>query len=138
MKIYFAGAIKGGREDVNLYAEIIALLKQHGQVLTEHLGDPTITTAGQQGQGKSASQIFTDDTNWLGEADIVIAEVTQPSLGVGYEIGRAELLDKKICCLFRPNTGKSLSAMISGNPKVSVFEYQTVDQLKPYLHTLFK
>ena len=35
-----------------------------------------------------------------------MAEVTQPSLGVGYEIGRAVAMDKKILCLYRPQDGK--------------------------------
>ena len=37
----------------------------------------------------------------------LVAEVTQPSLGVGYEIGRAVAMDKKILCLYRPQEGKS-------------------------------
>ena len=36
----------------------------------------------------------------------IVAEVTQPSLGVGYEIGRAFEKKKKILCLFRPDSGK--------------------------------
>ena len=36
----------------------------------------------------------------------LVAEVTQPSLGVGYEIGRAIENKKKILCLFRPDSGK--------------------------------
>ena len=38
---------------------------------------------------------------------VLVAEVTQPSLGVGYEIGRAVALNKTIICLFRPDSGKS-------------------------------
>lgn len=38
---------------------------------------------------------------------VLVAEVTQPSLGVGYEIGRAVALGKVIICLFRPDSGKS-------------------------------
>lgn len=37
---------------------------------------------------------------------VVIAEVTQPSLGVGYELGRAVNMKKKIFCLFRPSSGR--------------------------------
>ena len=36
----------------------------------------------------------------------LVAEVTQPSLGVGYELGRAIENKKKILCLFRPDCGK--------------------------------
>lgn len=38
---------------------------------------------------------------------VVVAEVTQPSLGVGYELGRAVDMKKKIFCLFRPSSGRS-------------------------------
>uniref|UniRef100_H3ASL7 2'-deoxynucleoside 5'-phosphate N-hydrolase 1 n=1 Tax=Latimeria chalumnae TaxID=7897 RepID=H3ASL7_LATCH len=58
--------------------------------------------------------IHDQDVEWLKEADVVVAEVTQPSLGVGYEIGRAVALNKRILCLFRPLTGRVLSAMIRG------------------------
>ncbi|MCA9356116.1 hypothetical protein KC852_01165 [Candidatus Nomurabacteria bacterium] len=50
MKIYFAGAIRGGREDAELYAKVIEILKKYGTVLTEHLGDTSITSAGQMAQ----------------------------------------------------------------------------------------
>lgn len=38
---------------------------------------------------------------------MVVAEVTLPSLGVGYELGRAVDMKKKILCLFRPSSGRS-------------------------------
>lgn len=37
---------------------------------------------------------------------MVVAEVTQPSLGVGYELGRAVAFNKRILCLFRPQSGR--------------------------------
>uniref|UniRef100_A0A2K6V3K9 2'-deoxynucleoside 5'-phosphate N-hydrolase 1 n=1 Tax=Saimiri boliviensis boliviensis TaxID=39432 RepID=A0A2K6V3K9_SAIBB len=46
------------------------------------------------------------DLAWLQQADAVVAEVTQPSLGVGYELGRAVALNKRILCLFRPQSGR--------------------------------
>ena len=36
----------------------------------------------------------------------IVAEVTQPSLGVGYEIGRAVAMGKRILCLYRPQPDK--------------------------------
>ena len=39
MKIYFAGAIRGGREDVARYLEIVERLRQYGAVLTEHIAE---------------------------------------------------------------------------------------------------
>lgn len=43
---------------------------------------------------------------------VLVAEVTQPSLGVGYEIGRAVEMNKKILCLFRPESGRRKSCLI--------------------------
>ena len=68
--------------------------------------------------------------DWVKEADIIIAEVTTPSLGVGYEIGQAESMGKKIVCVYRKIEGKRLSAMIAGNSKMNIFEYATLEDLK--------
>ncbi|GAB1301119.1 2'-deoxynucleoside 5'-phosphate N-hydrolase 1 [Apodemus speciosus] len=62
------------------------------------------------------------DLAWLRQADVVVAEVTQPSLGVGYELGRAVALGKPILCLFRPQSGRVLSAMIRGAADGSRFQ----------------
>jgi nucleoside 2-deoxyribosyltransferase len=138
MKIYFAGAIRGGRDDVALYGEIISQLKNYGTVLTEHLGDTSITGTGQMGQGKSAEAIYADDVAWLDASDIVVAEVTTPSLGVGYELGRAEAKDKRVVCLFRTNAGRNLSGMVLGNPRFTVYEYETIETIKETLKIIFK
>jgi 2'-deoxynucleoside 5'-phosphate N-hydrolase len=46
LKIYFAGAIRGGRDDAHIYAKMISFLKGFGEVLTEHVGDKSLTEAG--------------------------------------------------------------------------------------------
>ena len=43
MKIYFAGAIRGGRDKVYDYVEIINCLEEYGEVLTKHIGDVNLT-----------------------------------------------------------------------------------------------
>ncbi|PVD19053.1 hypothetical protein C0Q70_21612 [Pomacea canaliculata] len=110
-KIYFAGSIRGGRQDAALYERIIKQLQQYGHVFTEHVGNPDL----EKGEVDiTDKQIHDRDMNWMQESDVLVAECTQPSLGVGYEIGQAFALNKKILCLFRPDSGKSLSAMIRG------------------------
>ena len=37
-KIYFAGSIRGGRVDADLYRRIIQFMQQTDTVLTEHVG----------------------------------------------------------------------------------------------------
>jgi nucleoside 2-deoxyribosyltransferase len=75
------------------------------------------------------AEIYKRDMDWLLESDIVIAEVTTPSLGVGYEIGQAEALKKPIYCFYRVDGDSSLSAMIEGNPNVKLYKYGTVEDV---------
>ena len=117
LNIYFAGAIRGGREDGQLYAQLISYLKTFGTVLTEHVGDDGLLL---EEKSLTEAEIFRRDMQWLGAADLVIAEVSTPSLGVGYEIGLAQTLGKPILCLYRPGENRRLSAMIAGNPALRV------------------
>ena len=129
MKFYFAGSIRAGRADINVYQELIGFLHNYGQVLTEQVG-----SAGLEGEvGLSEAEIFERDLHWLREADLFIAEVTTPSLGVGYEIAVAESLGKPVLCLYNLGPGKKLSAMLLGNQKIAVHEYQTLAEAKAYI-----
>jgi len=126
VKVYFAGSIRGGRQDAALYRRIIALLRPYGEVLTEHVGDAD------PGQGDGMADdhaIYRRDMAWLEEADAVVAEVTVPSHGVGYEIARAETLDKPVLCLFRPGNGQKPSALIAGNRRLRCVTYQTMKEV---------
>ena len=128
MNIYFAGSIRGGREDKELYEKIITLLSKFGTVLTEHVGNKNLSALGED--GPSDIYIHQRDMKWLKKADVIIAEVTTASLGVGYEIAKAEEWNKKILCLYRPTKDKRLSAMIAGSNKVVLKEYQKIKDLK--------
>jgi len=127
MRIYFAGSIRGGRDEEANYLKIITYLTNFGQVLTEHVGSGNIK---KNESHNSDEHIFERDISWLKSADIMIADVTVPSLGVGYEIGFAETLNIPILCLYNPKNKKSLSAMISGNKKLIYKNYNTVEEAK--------
>ncbi|XP_046495414.1 2'-deoxynucleoside 5'-phosphate N-hydrolase 1 [Equus quagga] len=111
--LYFCGSIRGGRDDRALYERIVSRLRRFGTVLTEHVAAPDLGVHGEEVAGGD-KLIHERDLAWLQQADVVVAEVTQPSLGVGYELGRAVALNKRILCLFRPQSGRVLSAMIRG------------------------
>jgi nucleoside 2-deoxyribosyltransferase len=136
MKIYFAGSIRGGRDDVALYRQIITLLEQYGQVLTEHVANTGLTPAGEEGLSDEA--IYARDMAWLTQADVVVAEVTIPSHGVGYEIARAEVMGKPVLCIYRPSTGRHLSAMLAGSPAPHCEAYAAVEELVPILEHFLK
>ena len=135
MTIYFAGSIRGGRDDRELYAAIIELLRKYGEVVTEHVGDANINLGGENAPD---TEIHDRDIAWLRSADVLIAEVTAPSLGVGYEIGRAVEWGKRIICVFRPTAGRKLSGMISGSPGVELHQYSSVDELRPIFDRALK
>jgi len=135
MKIYFAGSIRGGRDDAILYLKIINELKQYGQVLTEHVGDEDLRISGEE--DKSDKFIHDRDMDWIFESDVIIAEVTTPSLGVGYEIAMAIQLKKRVICFFNKSKGKSLSAMISGSDYTKIYEYDTFEDIQRSLSEIF-
>jgi nucleoside 2-deoxyribosyltransferase len=128
MKIYFAGSIRGGRKDAALYQQLIEYLKTFGEVLTEHIGDPQLTVLGDD--GPTDRFIHDRDLEWLQSADVLVAEVTTVSMGVGYEIGRAVESGKKVICLFRPDSAKNLSAMIAGCKDLILLKYKNLNDLK--------
>lgn len=135
MKIYFAGSIRGGRGDKDIYMEMINHLSSYGKVLTEHIGDPDLGNSGEEGQ--TDEWIYQRDLEWLEESDVIVAEVSTPSLGVGYEIGRTESMNKPILCLFRTREGQRLSAMIAGNPNLNTERYQTLEEAKTLIDKFF-
>ena len=136
MKIYFAGAIRGGRDETDIYNNIITYLSSKAEVLTEHVGSSELMTIGET--NRSDGEIFLRDMEWLQSANLIIAEVTMPSLGVGYELGIAEKLKIPVLCLYRPIKGKRLSAMISGNEKFNCQAYQTLDDAKVHIDKFLK
>lgn len=127
MKIYFAGAIRGGRNDAARYHAIVEQLRYYGEILTEHVADSALRVLGQD---IGDQNIHARDLEWLKAADVLVAEVTTPSLGVGYEIGKASEWNKRILCLYRPGEGRALSAMIAGCPDVVICEYQNACELE--------
>jgi hypothetical protein len=136
MDIFFSGSIRGGRDDAALYREVIDMLEGHGDVLTEHVGAEDVE-AKEAAVGLSDRDIYQQDVAWLRQADAVVAEVTTPSLGVGYELGRAVAWGKPVLCLYRPTGDHELSAMVRGNDDVTVEEYAEPGELKPVLATFF-
>ncbi|MEK6963098.1 MAG: nucleoside 2-deoxyribosyltransferase [Nanoarchaeota archaeon] len=136
MKIYFAGSIRGGRGDAPLYLQIIEHLRTHGEVLTEHVGDSQLSILGED--GLTDEHIHNRDLKWLTQSNVIVAEVTNPSLGVGYEIGRTvERGNQKILCLYRAQEGRKPSAMIAGCQSVTKAEYKTIEDAKRIIDSFF-
>jgi nucleoside 2-deoxyribosyltransferase len=135
MNIYFAGSIRGGRDDADFQGEIVRLLSRYGEVATEHIGKKELTDSG---ENLSDEEIYERDMGWLAQADVVVAEVTTPFLGVGYEVARAETMEKPVLCLYRPEAGRRLSAMLAGNANIRVEAYETLEDLAETLDNFLR
>jgi 2'-deoxynucleoside 5'-phosphate N-hydrolase len=135
MKIYYSASISGGREYAAIFQKTVDFLKEYGNVLTEHIGAIELTAQGET-QGSDA-EIFQRDIDWLDQADMVIADVTTPSLGVGYEIAYALQRKIPVIACFYEKSGRRLSAMIAGNPKLKVILYQNLTDLFDKLSAAF-
>ncbi len=134
-KIYFAGSIRGGRVDADLYHRIISYIQRTDVVLTEHVGKSNLCLT-EQGRSLDAA-IYDQDTAWLRESDLLIAECTCPSLGVGYELAYAE--HRGIPCHIFYDRGKTqLSAMLTGNPYFHIHPYDSEQDIYPQLDKILQ
>ncbi len=139
MNIYFACSITGGRDYESVYQVITrALAEGNHHVPTAHLAEPGVTSVEAV---IDPVEVYTRDTTWIQESDILIAEVSVPSHGVGYEIGYALGLGKPVLALYQQ--GRKVSKMISGNPdpNLSMRCYegpeQAVEIIRSFLSTQF-
>lgn len=125
-KVYFAGSIRGGRADAELYGRVIKHIQKEHIVLTEHIGDLSLSKL--EDVENSDVAIYEQDTAWLREADLVIAECTTPSLGVGYELAYAESHSIPVH-IFYDKSRTRLSAMLAGDKYFHIHPYASEEDL---------
>ncbi len=106
-----------------------------GSIAPELIGSPNLLD---EGETMSDKAIHDRDVAWLMASDCVVAEVTNPSLGVGYEIGLASQAKIPVLCLYRALPDRRLSAMIAGCDLVQVNCYSDIVQVAPLLAEFFQ
>jgi len=121
MKVFFSGSIRGGRELLSVYQHLCSFIVSKGhEVLTEHVADPQVEKVE---AAMTEQEIFARDMALLEHSSCLIAEVSIPSTGVGYEICSAVQRHIPVLCLYR--SGSNVSAMVLGNPHVFLQQYST-------------
>ena len=121
MNLYFSCSLTGGRKDQKVYAAIVDHLLASGhEVPTAHLAHPGVMDLEQV---VIPAEIYQRDIAWIRGCDGLVAEVSTPSHGVGYEIAYALSLGKPVLCCYR--RGAIVSKMITGNdsPCLVVSQY---------------
>lgn len=129
MKLFFSGSIRGGRQLISTYEHIISFLRSNGHiVLSEHVASETLEKAEAR---MSEQEIFEKDIRWIEESDILIADITVPSIGVGYEICHAVSTGRPVLCVYKEGT--KASAMVLGNKDVIAKPYSNFEELENIL-----
>jgi nucleoside 2-deoxyribosyltransferase len=123
MNIYFACSITGGREFELVYQQIVTALSADGhEIPTSHLVESEVAD---RERLLTPQAVYERDVQWIHECDVLIAEVSVPSHGVGYEIGYALKIGKPVLCIHQEE--RKVSKMITGNsdPALRVIAYTT-------------
>ena len=126
MNIYFSCSITGGRKDEEVYQALVNyLLENHHEVPTAHLSGSDVLDLE---AAALPQEVYLRDVAWVRGCDAVVAEVSTPSHGVGYEIALALSLGNPVLCCYR--SGMKVSKMITGNtsPGLKVGEYTSIGQ----------
>lgn len=134
MKVFFSGSIRGGRELLSVYEHLCTLIVSLGhEVLSEHVADAGLEKVESL---MTEQEIFERDMFLLEQSVCLVAEVTLPSIGVGYEICSAVQKNMPVLCLYK--AGSNVSAMVQGNPGVIVQRYSAIEELKTLLASFFQ
>ncbi len=126
MNIYFACSVTGGREFESIYQELVAALLADGhEIPTSHLAQSEVM---EQERVISPHEVYERDVDWIKNCDALIAEVSVPSHGVGYEIAFALNLGKPVLCIHHQD--KKVSKMITGNPHpaLTINTYENIEK----------
>ncbi len=129
--IYFASAISDASpESLNFSKEIINHLKLYGQVMTEHIGYDNLHAWESEEKSKGVN-IAHRDLAWLADSDIMIADISNGSTGVGVEIGYA-LNIRRIPVFATYKKGSRPSQMVHNfkHPLLKCVEYDNLENLK--------
>jgi 2'-deoxynucleoside 5'-phosphate N-hydrolase len=133
MQIYLACTVRGDRGAVAALRTLVESLERAGHtVLTTHLLDDHVDGAE---SALTERAVYERDIAWLEACDILIADGSGSSFGVGFEVGyvlgRADRTGQKVVLLYRADRRDLISRLIVGNahPRCQVVPYTTGDEL---------
>ena len=135
MKIYFSGSIYGGRQKLDTYKKLINELKKYGEVLNEEVADDNVLISEQE---IPDNEVFENLEREMNQADLIFAEFTVPSLGVGYEIGYADSHNKKIIGIYDKNVVPKITTMLRGNKRLKIIPYTDINKIISNLDNILK
>ena len=112
---------------------LVASLEAEGHtVLTKHLLDDNVDAAESQ---LTERQVYERDIGWLEACDILIADASGSSFGVGFEVGyvlaRSDRTSQRVLLLYSASREHAVSRLIVGNahPRCEVQKYENPEDL---------
>lgn len=117
MRIYLACTVRGDRGGVAAGRAICERLERHGhEVLTTHLLADDVEVA-ESALGEQ--DVYRRDLDWLSSCDVLVAEASGSSYGVGFEVGfvlgRAARTGQRVVLLYDSARRSAISRLITGN-----------------------
>ncbi len=135
MIVYCAGAIKGDTTYQNNYIEMIRFIESMNHTPLAELNGKFNSSI-----PLSDNQIYTRDIKWIDGSVVMIAEISGPSLGVGFEIAYA-IFKKEIPVLALVSSDvEKISAMITGcnSELLTIKRYKNIEDMQIIISDYFK
>jgi nucleoside 2-deoxyribosyltransferase len=127
LRIYLACTVRGDRGAVAALRELVHGLESGGHtVLTKHLLEDNIETAE---SALTERQVFDRDIAWLDACDLLIADASGSTFGVGFEVGyvlgRSDRTQQRVLLLYRADRRDVISRLIVGlaHPRCDLIAY---------------
>jgi nucleoside 2-deoxyribosyltransferase len=142
LRIYLACTVRGDRGGVQAGRTICERLQHHGhEVLTTHLLSDDVNEAESE---LTEERVYRRDLEWLSACDVLVAEASGSSYGVGFEVGyvlgRARDTGQRVFLLYDAARRPAISRLITGNcdEACTTFSYNTLTDLAAFIDQRFK
>ena len=139
MRIYLACTVRGDRGTIEAARHINERLMALGhEVLTSHLLRDDVETVENRTTDRD---VFDRDLQWLDTADVLVAEASGSSYGVGFEVGyilgRAAQSGQRAYVLYSAERQGVLSRLVSGlsHQHAEVCAYRALADIDTFLST---
>ena len=142
LSIYLACTVRGDRGAVSVLRTLAGALEEMGHtILSRHLLDDDVDSA-ESALGER--DVFIRDIEWLEQCDVLVAEASGSSFGVGFEVGyvlgRSDRTSQRVILMYGTTRRNQISRLIVGNahPRCDVVAYDDPASLMTALTNLLK
>jgi hypothetical protein len=139
MNIYLACTVRGNRGGLSAARALADLLERQGHVvLTRHLLADDVEAFEST---LSERAVFERDVRWLNAADLLVAEASGSTYGVGFEVGyvlgRAERSGQRVLLLYDAARRPLISRLIAGNAHgwCTTYPYRDTEDLMRFVES---